>query len=82
MNKTRTYNFSLDEGVDIAARVKAAGGPVISPTAAVGEAVTHGVHLQWHIANEQITFTLVSKPWVMPDRMIWSELDGLMGEPI
>lgn len=83
MSQSKTY--SLTDPASIAAKIKAAGGPVIDPTQPTGEASAEGVTLGWLIAgeipNQTITVTILSKPWIVPYNTVWTHIDSVLGEP-
>lgn len=53
-------------------RIRAAGGPLIDLTKPAGQARADGVTVSWVIEGQQVTLTLVSKPWIIPASTIWA----------
>jgi hypothetical protein len=77
MSQAKTY--SLSDPAAIAAKVKAAGGPALDPTQAVGQASADGVTIGWSVSPGKILVTIISKPWVAPYSAIWSHIDAVLG---
>lgn len=75
MSQAKTY--LLTDPAAVAAKIKAAGGPQLDPTQPTGQAAADGVTIGWSIANNMITITVISKPWVVPYSAIWSHIDPL-----
>lgn len=73
MSKT----YPLTNPAALAARIAAAGGPVIDPSQPTGEIAAHGCKLGYAIANGSITVTLLHKPFGVPDGMVFGKLDQL-----
>lgn len=65
--------------VAVAAKVKAAGGPVLDPTQAAGQASADGVILSWSILQGKILVTILQKPWMIPYGTIWGHVDAVLG---
>jgi hypothetical protein len=77
MSQAKTYSISNPAAV--AAKVKAAGGPALDPTQATGQASANGVTIGWSVSPGKILVTIISKPWVVPYRAIWSHIDEVLG---
>ena len=77
MSQAKTYSISNPAAV--AAKVKAAGGPALDPTQATGQASADGVTIGWSVSPGNILVTIISKPWVVPYRAIWSHIDAVLG---
>lgn len=80
MGQSRSYRIS--DPAAIAAKVKAAGGPAIDLTQASGRATADGVTLGWTVGMGQIVITILSKPWIVQNGMIWSRIEGALGSPL
>jgi hypothetical protein len=78
MSQAKTYRLS--DPAAIAAKVKAAGGPALDPTEAMGQASADGVTLSWSINQGQILITIIRKPWVIAYSAIWSHVDAILGQ--
>jgi hypothetical protein len=87
VSQARTYTVS--DPADLAAQVKAAGGPAIDATQPTGQASADGVTIGWSIKDgitpgwggciDQITITIIRKPWIVPYSAIWSHVDSVLG---
>jgi hypothetical protein len=80
MSDTQTY--ILVDPTAIAAKIEAAGGPQLDPTKPTGTATADGVTLGWTIATGKITVTLLRKPWLLSDGVIWGHINKLLGDPL
>lgn len=80
MGESRSYQIS--DPAAIAAKVKAAGGPPIDLTQSSGRATANGVTLGWTMEPGQIEITILSKPWIVQNGMIWSRIEGALGRPL
>ena len=80
MGESRSYRIS-DPAV-IAAKVKAAGGPPIDLTQSSGRATANGVTLGWTMGPERIQITILSKPWIVQNGVIWSHIEDALGRPL
>jgi hypothetical protein len=76
MSQAKTYPFS--DPAAIAAKVKAAGGPALDPTEAMGQASAEGVTLSWKISQGQILITILRKPWMIAYSAIWNHVDAIL----
>jgi hypothetical protein len=76
---TQAKTYPLFDTVDLAAKVKAAGGPAIDPTEPSGQASADGVTIGWSIGKGHIVITIVSKPWYASYGAIWSHIDAVLG---
>ena len=77
MGQARIYVMA--DPVELAARVRAAGGPAVDPTQGAGEASANGVTLSWKTLQGQILITIVAKPWMVSYSFIWSHVDEVLG---
>jgi hypothetical protein len=77
MSQAKTYR--LPDPAAVAAKVKAAGGPALDPTQAVGQASAEGVTLSWSISQGQILITIIRKPWMIAYSAIWNHVDAVLG---
>jgi hypothetical protein len=77
MSQAKTYRL-LDPAT-IAAKVKAAGGPALDPTEAMGQASADGVTLSWSISQGKILITIIRKPWMIAYSAVWSHVDAVLG---
>lgn len=75
-NPTRVCTIPTDRSA-IAARIKAAGGPLIDITQPTGQASGDGVTIGWCISGPVVTITLISKPWIIPVSTIWEHVDSI-----
>jgi len=80
MSESRSYRIS--DPAAVAAKVKAAGGPAIDLTQPSGSATANGVTLGWTVGMGQIVITILSKPWIVQNGMIWSHIEGALGSPL
>ncbi len=80
MNQARTYLIS--DPAAVTAKVKAAGGPAIDLSQAIGEASADGVTIGWNMSKGQIVITIIHKPWVATYGAIWSHVETVLGNPI
>ena len=69
----------MSDPAAIAGKVKAAGGPAIDTTQAIGKATADGVTIGWSIREGEIVITILSKPWIASNNSIWSRIDGVLG---
>ena len=77
MSQAKTY--LLTDPAAVAAKVKAAGGPALDPTQAMGQASADGVTLGWSISQGQVLITIIRKPWMIAYSAIWSHVDAILG---
>ena len=77
MSQAKTY--ALPDPAAIAAKVKAAGGPLFDPTQSTGQASADGVTLGWSISQGQVLITIIRKPWMIAYSAIWSHVDAILG---
>jgi hypothetical protein len=75
MAQSRVY--TLTDPAAIAAKVLAAGGPVLDVSQSSGEATGKGIRLGWEVVGSQITVTLLDKPWAIPASLVWNKVDAL-----
>jgi len=75
MSQSKTY--PLPDPAAIALKVKAAGGPAIDPTQPTGEASGDGVVASWSVSGNQVTISILSKPWALPWGLLWSKIDAI-----
>lgn len=80
MSESRSYRIS--DPAAIAAKVKAAGGPPIDLTQPSGRATAEGVTLGWTMGMGQIVITILSKPWMVQNGMIWGRIESALGSPL
>jgi hypothetical protein len=74
---TKTYSITTPE--EMAAKVKAAGGPEIDPTKPEGQVSADGVTLGYMISARSVAVTLLKKPFYVPEATIWGHLDAFFG---
>ena len=80
MSETRHY--SIPDPAAVAAKVKAAGGPVIDLTQPSGRATADGVTLSWTLGAGEVAVEIVSKPWIATYGAIWSHVESVLGRPV
>jgi hypothetical protein len=73
----QTRNFALVSPTDLAAKVKAAGGPQLDPTQPTGTATADGVTVTWEVSPNRIAITVTEKPWIVSWDTIWAHVQKL-----
>jgi hypothetical protein len=76
MADSKTYPLPHPE--QVAAKIKAAGGPAIDLSKPSGEASADGITLAWTMQPDAyVQVTIVKKPFYIPASTIWSHADAL-----
>lgn len=78
MPNSKTYPFDPSKASELTAKIAAMGGPQIDSSQTVGQASADHITIGWSIADGQITITILSKPWVVPNSSIWSHIDAAL----
>jgi hypothetical protein len=73
--------YPTPDPAELAAKIKAAGGPPMDftqPTGQASDSTPLGeVTLGWIINGPSVTVTILKKPWTVPAGTVWEPLDSL-----
>jgi len=78
--ESKTYPFSAETAAEVASKIFNESNIHIDTTQTSGSFVVHGCHLSYEIADEKITISVDSKPFLIPCANIYAGLDDLFKE--